>query len=84
MRYPQNAQFNILGIVYGFAEGKPDVGDMVIDEKDGTCAILEWFHDESHVSLRCPFDKQFVEIGVSVERCKLLKPVAQVAQNQLN
>lgn len=84
MKYPENAEFSILGILYAFTDGKPEQGDMVIDERDGCAAIMEGYVGVDRVSLRCPYDRAVVEIGVPIASCRRLKMIGEAEVPSLN
>jgi len=48
------------------------VGDLVFDTKDNSYGYVDMIHDEKRVAVR---DGHVTELGVSIERLRLLTPI---------
>lgn len=60
----------IKDITYGIANRSPEVGDMLLDRRDGLYGICEMFNGKNYVAMR---DGCFVDIAVPIDKIYVLK-----------
>lgn len=67
------SRFNIEGHLYEVTTGNPDVGDRVIDLRDGLYGIVETITPEEDGIYASVKDGWVTEVGIPIERLRKLK-----------
>lgn len=77
-------RLNIEGILYEVTTGNPDVGDRVIDLRDGCTGIVDTITPEGDGIYASVRDGWVTEVGIPIERLKKLKISSTLRQVQEN